>query len=125
VQLRISPDSQLPPLADRLADDLVTVVGNLVDNALDAIGPGGWVEVSVQAIDGQVRVTVRDSGPGVAPELTEEIFRQGYTTKGAGGGHQGLGLALTRLICVHRGGSIDVQGSAFNAWVPLPEGAST
>jgi sensor histidine kinase regulating citrate/malate metabolism len=115
VELRVSPTSTLEPLDEALATDLVTVVGNLVDNALDALGTGGWVEVEVSTADGAILVSVRDSGPGVAPELAEEIFRQGYTTKVS---HGGLGLALTRLICTRRGGRIEVSGSAFTARIP-------
>jgi sensor histidine kinase regulating citrate/malate metabolism len=122
VQLVISPASDLPPVDDSLAADLVTVVGNLVDNAFDAIGPGGRVEATVRADGGEVHVTVSDSGPGVPPELVEEVFRQGYTTKDEARGHHGLGLALTRLVCVHRGGSIAVEGSAFRARLPLTVG---
>ena len=49
----------------------------------------------------------RDSGPGVAPELAEEVFRHGFTTKAAEQGERGLGLALTRQTCLRRGGSVD------------------
>jgi sensor histidine kinase regulating citrate/malate metabolism len=125
VRLVITPDSDLPPVDDRLATDLVTIVGNLVDNAFDAIDPGGWVEATVRAVDGEILVTVRDSGPGVPPELVEEVFRQGFSTKdgAAGREHRGLGLALTRLICAHRGGRVEVEGATFRARVPLPVGA--
>ncbi|MEV4753590.1 ATP-binding protein [Micromonospora sp. NPDC049559] len=124
VQLLVSPESELPGVDDRLAGDLVTIVGNLVDNALDAIGPGGRVEVTIRAVEGEVRLTVRDSGAGVPPELAEEVFRQGYSTKDPARGHHGLGLALIRLICLHRGGSIAVDGSAFTAVLPLVEPAA-
>jgi sensor histidine kinase regulating citrate/malate metabolism len=125
VRLVIAPQSTLPPVDDRLAGDLVTVVGNLVDNALDATGPGGRVEATVRTVGGEVQVTVRDSGPGVPPELVEEVFRQGYSTKDETRGHHGLGLALIRLICLRRGGSIEVAGSAFRARLPLRAGAPT
>jgi NAD+ synthase (glutamine-hydrolysing) len=119
VQLRISPDSSLAVVDDALASDLVTVVGNLVDNALDALDPDGWVEVSVRTTDDVVVITVRDSGAGIAPGLAEDVFRQGFTTKGRSG-HRGLGLALIRMICARRGGGIDVEGSTFSAWIPYP-----
>ena len=65
--------------------------------------------------DGQVCVIVTDSGPGVAPELAEEVFRHGFTTKAAEQGERGLGLALTRQACLRRGGSVSVDGSVFTA----------
>ena len=99
VALVVSADSAVPePVDDRLAADLVTVTGNLIDNAIDAVAPGGQVEVGVRRDGDDVVVTVRDSGPGVAPELAEEVFRSGFTTK-AGAGHRGLGLALISRVC--------------------------
>ena len=61
-----------------------------MDNALDAVGPlgGGEVDVCVREEGGEVRVEVRDSGPGVAPELVEEVFTSGFTTKAAAGGYR-------------------------------------
>ena len=124
VALRVSSDSALDPVDEAFAADLVTVVGNLVDNALDALASGGstgsgdWVEVGVRTRSPDVVVTVGDSGLGVAPDLAEEVFRRGYTTKAAAEGHRGLGLALSRLICTRRGGSIEVSGSTFTARMP-------
>jgi len=119
VTLTIGEGSDLPPVGDRLAADLVTVVGNLVDNALDAVGPGGAVTVTAEVDGGSVAVTVSDSGPGVAPGLVERVFQQGYSTKAPAEGHHGLGLAMIRLICVHRGGSVSVSGSTFTARLPF------
>jgi sensor histidine kinase regulating citrate/malate metabolism len=119
VQLRIAPESAMPAVDDALSADLVTVVGNLIDNALDELGTSGWVEVGVRTVDDELAVTVRDSGPGVAPELAEAVFDEGYTTKDAARGHHGLGLALTRLICTRRGGVTEVCGSTFSARIPL------
>ena len=67
VDLRIAPDSSLPVLGDELSTDIATVIGNLVDNALDAasVASQRWVEVSLGLVDGEVEVVVRDSGPGV------------------------------------------------------------
>ncbi|WP_086820257.1 sensor histidine kinase [Allokutzneria sp. NRRL B-24872] len=124
VGLRLSADSHIGELDDALSADLVTVVGNLVDNALDALpSGGGWVEVDLRQDEGEVLVRVRDSGPGVAPELAEEVFRNGFTTKVAEhGGKRGIGLALTRQICVRRGGEVSVRndgGAVFSARLGL------
>jgi two-component system CitB family sensor kinase len=128
IRLQIAAHSRVGPLAEDMAEDLATVVGNLVDNALDAVGPlgGGEVEVTVEQRgdepDGEVAVQVRDSGPGVAPELVEEVFTSGFTTKAAGGGYRGFGLALTRTICARRGGTVGVRndhGAVFSARLPL------
>ncbi len=122
VGLRMDPDSGLGEVDEVLSTDLVTVLGNLVDNALDALaGARGWISVSVVEDDGVVVVEVRDSGPGVAPEIAEEVFKNGFTTKAAEQGQRGLGLALTRQTCLRRGGSVRVHnadGAVFTARLP-------
>ncbi|WP_033337433.1 sensor histidine kinase [Catenuloplanes japonicus] len=124
VELRIDPSASIGPLDDALAADLVTVVGNLVDNALDAAGAGGWTAVSVSGDEDRIVVTVRDSGAGVAPARQDEVFRQGFSTKDASAGPRGFGLALTRSICLRRGGSAGVDGAVFTAVIPwVREGA--
>ncbi|MBU2663709.1 GHKL domain-containing protein [Actinoplanes bogorensis] len=115
VTLSIGDGTDLPAVSDRLSADLVTVVGNLVDNAFDAVQPGGAISVTVRADEREVIVTVTDSGPGVPPALAQRIFQQGYSTKDEKQGHHGLGLAMIRLICAHRGGSVEVSGSTFTA----------
>ncbi|GAA2803225.1 ATP-binding protein [Saccharopolyspora taberi] len=120
VGLRLHEGARLGEVDEQLSSDLVTVLGNLVDNALDALEGGGaerWIEVDLRH-DDEVTVVVRDSGPGVAPEIVEEVFRHGFTTKAARGGDRGLGLALTRQICRRRGGSVRVsneRGAVFTA----------
>ncbi|WP_077488419.1 sensor histidine kinase [Sinomonas mesophila] len=106
---------------DALSRDLTTVVGNLVDNAIDAVSglPRAEVAVGLAERGGEIRVTVRDSGPGVQVDRLEEIFRQGFSTKAsANDGGRGFGLALTRLVCLRRGGEVDVHndgGAVFTA----------
>jgi sensor histidine kinase regulating citrate/malate metabolism len=125
VDLRFAPDSGLPPLGDELSTDVATVVGNLVDNALDAAAaaPERWVEVSLGLVDGEVDVVVRDSGAGVAPGQEREVFRKGVTTKDtAGDGGRGIGLSLVHLVCTRRGGEVVASsdgGSVFTARLPV------
>lgn len=122
IELRITPDSSLPEeRAD--ARELVTVVGNLVDNALDSVAPSGqgFVEVTVRAEPRGVLVRVRDSGPGVETGVVDEIFRDGFTTKVANGaGRRGLGLALVSQTVRRRGGYVRVEhdnGAVFTAFL--------
>ncbi|WP_206792600.1 sensor histidine kinase [Amycolatopsis sp. MtRt-6] len=123
IGLRMAGDSVLAEIDEVLSTDLVTVLGNLIDNALDALGAqNGWVEVQVRQRESEVVVVVRDSGPGVAPEIAEEVFRHGFTTKAAEHGQRGLGLALTRQTCLRRGGSVRVHnenGAVFTASLPI------
>ncbi|RCV49785.1 ATP-binding protein [Marinitenerispora sediminis] len=163
-ELRLSPttglDGRLP--AD-LREDVLLVLGNLVDNALDSVAgssrsgcgagkdpsgcgagsspsgcgagkdpsgcgagkdPGGWVELLLcrhgRAEDGLphdlIEIRVVDSGPGVDPALTEEVFTLGFTTKVArSGGQRGLGLALVRQTCESRGGTVSIDSPAGSA----------
>ena len=112
VALRLLPDSRVGRMDDDLSRDLTTVVGNLVDNALDAVAsrPDARVDVLLREDPDAVRVTVHDSGPGVPQEHADEVFRQGYTTKAASSdGGRGFGLALSRLVCRRRGGDVTVH----------------
>ncbi|USQ85317.1 ATP-binding protein [Streptomyces phaeoluteigriseus] len=124
VQLRISELTALDRLEPTDSADVATVLGNLVDNALDAAAApehanDAWVEVELRQDTSSVEIVVRDSGPGVAPELAQEVFSRGFTTKAAQGGDRGIGLALTRLVCTRRGGEVSVAhtqpGATFTA----------
>ena len=123
VDLRIAPDSSLPVLPEDLGGDVVTVIGNLVDNALEAAAsaPQRWVEVELGLVDGEVEVVVRDSGPGVPAGMEREVFRRGVSTKAAGTGERGIGLSLVHLLCTRRGGDVTASsdsGSVFTARLP-------
>jgi len=96
--------------------DLVTVVGNLVDNALEAVGdvhaPGRRVvTVHVEGDEEHVRVVVEDSGPGVRPEDAERVLERGWSTKASGG--RGIGLALVGQVARTHQGSVEVAASSL------------
>ncbi|WP_308121972.1 ATP-binding protein [Streptomyces sp. TRM70350] len=76
---------------------------------------GAWVEVELRQDAASVEIAVRDSGPGVAPELAREVFSHGFTTKAAQNGERGIGLALTRLVCERHGGEISVSNTPDGA----------
>ncbi|MFE5942906.1 ATP-binding protein [Streptomyces sp. NPDC056480] len=123
--LRLAPDSLLP---DLLVDprELVTVVGNLVDNALDAVAgtPGARIDVSFRTEGRTVVLRVADSGPGVPEERRELIFTEGWSTKALPShGKRGLGLALVRRLAERRGGTARVTdgldgGAEFTVVLP-------
>ncbi|WP_406832620.1 ATP-binding protein [Pedococcus sp. KACC 23699] len=107
--LRISEETSLDRLETEDSADVATVVGNLVDNAIDAVSGSAsaqWVEVAIRQDASSVEITVTDSGPGVRPEVAQEVFANGFTTKAATSGDRGIGLALTRLVCQRRGGEV-------------------
>ncbi|WP_208614671.1 sensor histidine kinase [Streptomyces regalis] len=120
VRLKISERTALERLEPTDSADVATVLGNLVDNAVDAAAAGdddhdAWVEVELRQDASSVEIVVRDSGPGVAPELAQEVFSHGFTTKAAQGGDRGIGLALTRLVCKRRGGEVSVANTRAGA----------
>jgi signal transduction histidine kinase len=83
----------------------------LIKNALDALsGRGGIIAVRVEAVGRTARVTVRDDGPGVSPEVRTRLFEPGVSTKPGG---WGLGLALTRRIVEQQhGGRVTYRPAA-------------
>ncbi|GAA1536272.1 sensor histidine kinase [Streptomyces albidochromogenes] len=126
VALRLSDATLLP---DRLVDPrgLVTVVGNLVDNALDASAgsPDAVIEVELRARGRTAVLRVTDGGPGVPAERRELIFTEGWSTKEPPAhGKRGLGLAMVRRLAERQGGSARVgEGAEGGAefTVVLPE----
>jgi len=114
---------------------LEQVVMNLVVNARDAMPDGGRIHLEItnsKLPDGEprsglpsgsyVKLTVSDTGSGIAPQHLEQIFDPFFTTKGAGRG-TGLGLATTHGIISQSGGAIDVEsrlgeGTSFNIHLP-------
>jgi sensor histidine kinase regulating citrate/malate metabolism len=116
-------------LPDRLeatsvpARDLIAIVGNLIDNALDAasVTPSPRVEVSVRGEGDELRIAVADSGPG--PRDGDQVFDLGVTTKRAAG--HGIGLALVRQAVTRLGGRIHVTGSRFAVTLPIAGAPAT
>ena len=132
VDLQVSDETSLDHLDPEESADVATVVGNLVDNAIDAVSsgsPGQWVSIEIRQDAASVEISVSDSGPGVPPEVAQEVFAHGFTTKAATAGERGIGLALTRLVCQRRGGEVRLAdtpqgGASFVARLgitPVPE----
>ena len=118
----LSPDSQLDA-HDGLGDVLATIVGNLVENAFDAVEgqPRREVTLHLSDRDGDIHLEVRDSGPGVPPALVARIFETGYSTKSASGGQRGIGLALVKRLVTQHAGEVSVRndgGAVFTVRVP-------
>jgi len=97
------------------ARDLVTVLGNLIDNALDAVagGPDRRIQVDLTSSDSGLTVTVGDSGPGLASEDAEQVLQRGWTTKADDGTPHGVGLALVGQVARRHGGTVSVGRSAL------------
>lgn len=126
VTLWVSDRTRLP---DGLVDPrgLVTIVGNLVDNALDATAgtPHARVEVELRARGRAVTLRVRDTGPGIPAEHRELVFTAGWSTKEPPAHRRrGIGLSLVRRLAERQGGSATVDaayGGGAEFVVVLPE----
>jgi two-component system sensor histidine kinase MprB len=117
-----------PTMVQGVPDDLMRAIANLLDNAVKWSPPGSRIDVSVA--DG--KVSVRDRGPGVAPEDRLHVFDRFYRAASARTlPGSGLGLAIVRQVAEAHGGNADVQaaaggGSVFTLHLPVgSEEAST
>jgi signal transduction histidine kinase len=106
-------------------NQLQQCVINLIFNAIDAMGNGGELKLqgSHDSQQGQVIITVKDSGPGIAPEDLPRIFEPFFTTKMEGYG-VGLGLSTVYGIMQHHRGTVTVdskpgQGATFTLRLPV------
>ncbi|KAB1144537.1 GHKL domain-containing protein [Streptomyces luteolifulvus] len=113
------------------ARDLVTILGNLIDNAVDAAQGSVSARVTVAAYStntdaAELVLRVSDTGTGVDPAHTEAVFQRGFSTKPSGPAGRGLGLALVRQAVTRHTGTLTVReaeggGAEFEARLPLGE----
>lgn len=101
---------------------LITVLGNLIENAFDALQgqPEGEVSVLLHYQEGWLSCEVSDDGPGIAPENVQAIFEKGFSSKGS---ERGVGLFLAKQQAENLGGSISVEsepGVYTQFYVQLP-----
>ena len=123
VQIEVTAESRLErPRVDQA--ELLTIVGNLLDNAVDALANTPrprTVTVQFDDADG-VFIAVRDNGPGVPADKIDQVVVDGYSTKDPRPGmRRGIGLALVRRIVHRAGGTLDVfagPGGNFEVWLP-------
>ncbi len=125
IELRVSDDTVLTR-SSLESEDLITLLGNLVDNALDAAATSPevrWVSVSVTEEAGEILIRVHDSGPGIPAGFDGQIFQEGFSTKtGPGRKRRGFGLALVRQVVDRNGGAISVEnegGAVFTVRIPI------
>ena len=124
VRLRLLPDSKVGHRITAITQ-VLTVVGNLIDNAIDAaaLAPAPReIELTLVAAESDLLIRVRDTGPGIPQELRDTIFTDGVTTKSSvTGARRGLGLALVWQIVESMGGMVSVGqdgGAVFTAVLP-------
>jgi sensor histidine kinase regulating citrate/malate metabolism len=114
IELTVTEETHLPSNVDDLSlsgQEMVTVLGNLIDNAMDACDrEDPWVEVTVSLDDGTLSIQVADSGPGMDAATFEAAMERGYSTKGESD-HHGLGLALVAQVVKRHNGTLSADVS--------------
>lgn len=131
-KLVLDVDPKLPPVL-AYPEGLFQLLLNLVENAVDSIGPGGIItlsarfqyrsmRLSAQDRRGEIKIVVRDTGRGIPPDELKRIFEPFYSTKGFGKG-TGLGLAIVKRIVDEHHGDIQVEsrvgeGTVFTLLLP-------
>jgi signal transduction histidine kinase len=121
ISLTSEIEDGLPPVP-MIPDKIKQVMLNLVANAQDAMPDGGTITISARRDGHMVRIVVRDSGQGIAPENLEKIFDAFFTTKGKVSG-VGLGLTVCHAIITQHHGSMDVEsavGRGTTVHITLP-----
>ena len=120
VEIRVEGEESLP-LVRGIPDRLQQAILNLVLNAIQAMPDGGTLSIRTDTSEGGVRLTVSDTGPGLAQGLAvDQLFDTRMTTKPGG---TGLGLPLVRMIVEAHGGSVQYRsvpdhGAAFTLVLP-------
>jgi len=132
IDFRIDESTDLPE-GVAPSRDLVTIVGNLVDNALDAVSgmPSARVSFAARIEGGECVLTVTDNGPGLTPAQAEKAFTRGWSSKQAAiteedaqapGPGRGLGLALVQQCAARLGGTVSVSpppGATLTVRLPV------
>ena len=122
------------PMVDADIALVERVLENLIDNALSHSPEGGAIRIPIASHGALVRVTVADSGPGIAPEHLPRVFDRFYQAGNAhrGNSHAGLGLAIAKRIVELHGARLEVEstpgrGTAFSFQLPVhaPAGAAS
>jgi signal transduction histidine kinase len=113
------PDEPVPFTGHR--DRLKQALLNIAINALEVMPDGGRLAVHLENGDGQIRISLHDSGPGISPELQSQIYKMHFTTKSGG---TGIGLYVARSVVESHGGEIQVEtaagrGTCFQIYLPL------
>nr|WP_295972648.1 DcuS/MalK family sensor histidine kinase [uncultured Bacillus sp.] len=125
IKLQLTEDSYIPEPEDpHLTNEIVTILGNLIQNAIEAAKDSKEKIVTLTLLydknDGSLTIEVNDSGPGFSDEIKDKLFTLGYSTKG---GNRGIGLHLVQESVDRWGGKIDIfselgKGTVFSIILP-------
>lgn len=127
IRLQFRPDRELPKFYGK-KNHLLQVLTNLLKNSAEAMSAGGGIVIETQHLPAvgnepeRLRITVKDNGPGIPPEVMDNLFEPGNSTKGPE--HFGLGLSICKDIVELYGGKITCssspgRGAAFRIHLPV------
>lgn len=126
VELSFDPACRVDkPFLPLLESELVSIIGNLLDNAIEATQraplPHAPVDVLIKLNEQELIIEVADQGVGITPEIRDRIFERGITTKTRG--DHGIGLYLIESYVTQAGGAIEVadntpRGAIFSLFIP-------
>ena len=109
----VSIDANRAPV-DGARDELHRLTLNLMENAIRHTPPGTQVRATVECVDGSVRLTVEDNGPGIPPELLDRVFERFVRGVGDRGGSSGLGLSIVHAVAESHGGTVTIDSPTMN-----------
>ncbi|GAK87034.1 flagellar sensor histidine kinase FleS [Vibrio ponticus] len=103
------------------ANAIASALSNLVMNAIQIAGKESQLDVFFRPVNGELKISVQDSGPGVPPELQQKIMEPFFTTRSQG---TGLGLAVVQMVCRAHDGRLELiseegEGACFTVCIPL------
>ncbi len=99
-------------------DELHRLVLNLMENAIRHTPPGTRIRAAVDRVEGEVRLTVEDDGPGIPAELRARVFERFVRGSGDRGGSSGLGLSIVRAVTESHGGQVTLVSPSINGTGP-------
>ncbi|WP_443613704.1 ATP-binding protein [Acididesulfobacillus acetoxydans] len=121
-KLILDPESNVGELPQLERSGLVVILGNLLENALEAVSGRTLCEVHclIKQSAEELALSVEDTGPGIEPADLEQIFAWGFSRKGSG---RGVGLALVKHTLESQGGQVEVEsgnwGTKFSVRIPI------
>lgn len=122
IKLTIDPESMLTKIPEGISpEDLGSVLGNLIENSLDAVKNQGIGTVDVRVLEDRegLYITVKDNGPGISLDVQPHIYGLGVTSKF---GQRGYGMYIVKKIIDNAGGSIRFEvkdGTTWYIWIPM------
>lgn len=103
------------------ANAIASALSNLIMNAIQIVGKEAQIEVFFRPVNDELKISVQDNGPGIAPEIKDKILEPFFTTRSQG---TGLGLAVVQMVCRAHDGRLEVEshaeeGACFTICLPL------